>query len=103
MFNAQNTLCSWGLHSHTKQVVLTSSDVDVKLIVNVCSKCKCPKRKTLKLLFGKGNFRITGELFNELTLFLSNVVDGQSYGENASCYRTRTAKNLLIALQGDAE
>lgn len=102
-FNATNLLCSWGIHSHNKQIVLASSDIDLKLIVNICPKCKCPKKKTLKLLFGKGNYRINKKLFQELLLFLKNIMSNESYGENAWCYRTRTAKELLINLQGESK
>ena len=100
-FNAVNLLCSWGIHSHNKQIVLTSPDIDLKLIVNICPKCKCPKKKTLKLLFGKSNYKINTELFQELSLFLKNIISCESYGENTWCYRTRTAKELLINLQGE--
>ena len=100
-FDAVNLLCSWGIHSRNKQIVLTSPDIDLKLIVNICPKCKCPKKKSLKLLFGKGNYKISRELFQELSLFLKNIASGESYGKNAWCYRTRTAKKLLINLQGE--
>lgn len=101
-FDADGLLCSWGIHLHNKQITLVSPDVaDLKLVVNICPKCKCPRKKTLKLLFGKGNYRISKELFQELLLFLKNVVSGESYGENAFCYRSRTAKDLQLALQGE--
>lgn len=100
-FDAYGLLCSWGMHSHNKEIVLTSPDVDLKLVVNICPKCKCPKRKTLKLLFGNGNYRISKELFQELSLFLKNIASVKSYGENNWCYGTRTAKELLVNLQGE--
>lgn len=100
-FDANNLLCSWGIHSHNRQIILTSPDIDIKLIVNICPKCKCPKKKSLKLLFGKGNYKISGELFRELLLFLKNIASGETYGENAYCYRTKTAKELQIFLQGE--
>lgn len=96
-------LCSWGIHLHNKQIVLTSPDIDLKLVVNICPICKHPKKKTLKMLFGKGNYRINKELFQELLSFLKNVSTGQSYGENPWSYRTKTAKNLLIDLQGESK
>ena len=100
-FDANNLLCSWGIHSHNKQITLTSPDIDIKLIVNICPKCRCPKKKSLKLLFGKGDYKISGALFQELLSFLKNVASGETYGENAGCYRTRTAKALRISLQGE--
>ena len=100
MDDARRTLCSWGIHRHSKKIVFASSEVDFKFEVCICPYCKCPKKKTLKMLFGDHTRLMSCRLFHEIISFLENIVSGESYGENAYCYRTRIASELLVSLRG---
>ena len=103
MFDARRVLCSWGIHSHNKKIAFTSSDVDFKFEVCICPYCRCPKKKTLKILFGNHARFVSYKLFREIIIFLENIVSGRSYGENSYCYKTRTASELLVSLRGKKE
>lgn len=97
MFNAQETLCSWGIHHHNKEIVFRSGDTDFYFTINICPHCKCPSKKTMKMIFGTQAIVNLGMLL-EVKIFLANVISGHSYGENKYCYQNRTARELLEKL-----
>lgn len=61
---ASKILCSWGIHSHNKKVEFSSPDLDLVFTVKICPKCRCPKRKTLQMLFSDGRMVLDKTVYN---------------------------------------
>ncbi len=65
-FDAQRTLCSWGIHSHNKKAIFKAEGVKIKFMIPICPHCECPKRKYMKAFYPDGSVRINKKYFEQL-------------------------------------